>query len=75
MHMSNMEDSKGRILVVDDEQNICESIKKTLERSGYSVSTSHDGYEALKKVRADSYDMDFRYWTKLKSLIIELLSA
>ncbi|MGB7292269.1 MAG: sigma-54 dependent transcriptional regulator [Thermodesulfobacteriota bacterium] len=55
--MSNTEESKGRILVIDDEQNICESIKKTLERSGYSVSTSHDGYEALKKVRADAYDM------------------
>jgi two-component system response regulator AtoC len=57
MRMSDTEESKGRILVVDDEQNICESIKKTLERSGYSVSTSHDGYEALKRVRADAYDM------------------
>jgi DNA-binding NtrC family response regulator len=57
MHVSNNEESKGRILVVDDEQNICESIKKTLERSGYSVSTSQDGHEALRKVRTDGYDM------------------
>jgi len=57
MCMSNKEEGKGRILVVDDEHNICESIKKTLERSGYSVSTAHDGYEAVKKVRTDGYDM------------------
>ena len=57
MRTSSNEESKGRILVVDDEKNICESIKKTLERSGYSVSTSQDGYEALKGVRTDGYDM------------------
>jgi DNA-binding NtrC family response regulator len=57
MRMKNSGESKGRILVVDDEKNICESIKKTLERSGYSVTTSQDGYEALKEVRTDGYDM------------------
>ncbi len=57
MNMRNTEQIRGRILVVDDEQHICESVKKTLERSGYSVSTTNDGYDALKKVRADSYDM------------------
>ncbi|MBR4065560.1 MAG: response regulator transcription factor [Bacteroidaceae bacterium] len=37
----------ARILVVDDEMDICEILKFNLENSGYSVDTANSGEEAL----------------------------
>ncbi len=41
-----MEGSLGKILVVDDDKNICEVIKMYLENSGYHVKVANDGREA-----------------------------
>ncbi|MFR1709936.1 MAG: response regulator [Clostridium sp.] len=41
-----MEGNLGKILVVDDDKNICEVIKMYLENSGYNVKVSNDGREA-----------------------------
>lgn len=38
-----------RILVVDDEQDLCEILKFNLENSGYEVDTANSGSEALAK--------------------------
>ena len=38
-----MEGKIGKILVVDDDQNICEVIKMYLESSGYDTKISNDG--------------------------------
>lgn len=40
-------DSKARILVVDDELDICEILKFNLENSGYDVDIATSGEEAL----------------------------
>jgi two-component system, NtrC family, response regulator AtoC len=48
---------KGRILVIDDEERICEAIVKALDRVGYSVDATSDGATALDTVRSNSYDM------------------
>jgi DNA-binding NtrC family response regulator len=48
---------KGRILVIDDEERICEAVGKALDRVGYSVDTTSDGATALETVRSKSYDM------------------
>jgi len=48
---------KGRILVVDDEENICEAVKKALERIGYAVETSFDATQALEKIHRSAFDM------------------
>jgi DNA-binding response OmpR family regulator len=45
-----------KVLVVDDEQAICELIKLDLEFEGYLVETAFDGREALEKV--ESFDPD-----------------
>ena len=37
-----------KILVVDDERNICELIRLYLEKEGYSVVMAHDGAEAVE---------------------------
>lgn len=45
------------ILVVDDEINAREGLTKLLQRSGYEVSAAENGFEALKKVKNNTYDL------------------
>lgn len=49
--------SLGKILVVDDDKNICELLRLYLEKEGYSVILSHDGEEAIVKFNALNPDM------------------
>lgn len=42
-----MEGTMGKVLVVDDDENIAEIIKMYLESAGYSVKLCYDGKEAL----------------------------
>ncbi len=46
-----------RVLLVDDEQDIVDTIKYSLELRGYEVDTAHDGLAALSKARAGNYNM------------------
>ena len=47
----------SRILVVDDEQNICELLSLYLVKEGYTVETAGDGEEAIKKFQSFSPDL------------------
>jgi two-component system response regulator MprA len=40
------------IVVVDDEEAICETLKDVLEEEGYAVEVAGDGVEALEILRA-----------------------
>ena len=44
------------ILVIDDEKEICESIKMILEYEDYSVDYTTDSYKGLQKLEYGSYD-------------------
>lgn len=46
-----------RILIVDDEERICESLKRLLMKEGYTVLTATDGDSALQKVGKEPVDM------------------
>ncbi len=46
-----------RVLVVDDEQNICSMLTKFLRSSGYSCESFIDPTEALKVLRQNSFDL------------------
>ncbi len=48
---------KNKILVVDDEADLVETLKFRLEISGYDVSTALDGQEGLKKARTENPDL------------------
>ncbi|MFQ6102856.1 MAG: response regulator transcription factor [Candidatus Glassbacteria bacterium] len=48
---------KKRILIVDDEPSILETIKFHLEMSEYEVIPASDGMEALKLARAENPDL------------------
>jgi len=46
-----------KILIVDDEKPIVDSIKYTLYKEGYDVVVSYDGEDALEKVRKENPDL------------------
>jgi DNA-binding response OmpR family regulator len=46
-----------KILVVDDEKTVCDSIKKILSRKGYSVDNTLNADEAVDKIKNNSYDL------------------
>ena len=48
---------RPRILVVDDELNICQSCAKVLTRMDYEVDYALNGYDALKKVAGKPFDV------------------
>ena len=47
----------AKILVVDDEQNICELLTLYLVKEGYTVETAGDGEEALRKFSSFNPDL------------------
>lgn len=47
---------KKRILVVDDEADLCSLIQCNLEKQGFEVDVAYDGDECLSKVRANPPD-------------------
>lgn len=48
---------KSRVLVVDDDKAVRESLRRSLEFNGYDVSLAGDGAEALAMVAASSPDV------------------
>ncbi len=51
------EQSKGRILVIDDEADIRESLETLLEIEGYDVQLAPDATSGLKRLETSSYDL------------------
>jgi CheY-like chemotaxis protein len=49
--------TKGNVLVVDDEINLCRILGAKLTKSGYSVVAVHDGAQAVEKVRESDFDL------------------
>ena len=52
-----MKVSEQRILVVDDERDICRALEFLLSREGYKVATAYSGQDALKKIEAEEFDL------------------
>ena len=46
-----------KILVVDDDANICELLRLYLTKEGYQVTVANDGEEGLEKFNAVKPDM------------------
>jgi DNA-binding response OmpR family regulator len=62
-----------KILVVDDEKSVCDSVKKILTRKGYEVDNSLDADEALNKMKVTPYDLVITDLMMPKTNGIELL--
>ena len=62
-----------KILVVDDEKSVCDSVKKILTRKGYEVDNSMDADEAISKLKGTSYDLVITDMMMPKTSGLELL--
>ncbi len=49
--------SNGKILIVDDDLNICELLKLYVEREDYAVVIANDGEDAVNKFRLERPDL------------------
>src|SRR3989338_9714442 len=48
---------KRKILIVDDDKNIIETLKTRLETNGYRIVTASNGLEGLDKANAEKPDL------------------
>ena len=48
-----MADVSDRILIVEDEESLADSVRYNLEREGYIVTVAYDGRHALERFRAE----------------------
>jgi DNA-binding response OmpR family regulator len=51
-----------RILIVEDERQMAEQLRKGLEREGYSVLVAHDGQQALDYAHTVDHDLMILDW-------------
>ena len=49
--------SMGKILVVDDDYNICELLRLYIEKEGYDVVIANDGGQAITKFKMEKPDL------------------
>jgi len=49
--------TKQKVLVIDDEENVCELISLYFGKAGYEVLTATDGTDGIEKVRQDRPDI------------------
>lgn len=50
------------VLVVDDENTVCNSCRKILTQEGYNVDVALSGKEALNKVKGNGFDVVIADW-------------
>ncbi|MBM4175546.1 MAG: sigma-54-dependent Fis family transcriptional regulator [Ignavibacteria bacterium] len=48
-----------KILIIDDDKNICESVKMILEYEKYLVDIAHDAFEGIEKIKNENYGAIF----------------
>lgn len=46
-----------KILIVEDEETVRDTLASVLKEEGYSVSTAVDGYDAIKQIENDFFDL------------------
>jgi two-component system response regulator HydG len=68
---------KKKILIIDDDIDICALLSKFLAKNGYETETAHSGSKGLEKFKAAHYDIvlcDFRLGDKKdgKEILLEI---
>lgn len=46
-----------KVLIIDDEEVVCENLRLPLEEVGYQVETVTSGEEALQSLKRETYDL------------------
>lgn len=55
--MSAKENTQHHALVVDDDETFCDQITHVLHQLGFTVETSFDGLDALKRCQSSRFDV------------------
>lgn len=71
--MKNVQPATPRILLVDDESKLVQSLTQGLEEGGYVVVSATDGDTALRLISEDSFDLAVFDWMLPGQSGIELL--
>ena len=50
-YLYNMKTENAKILIIDDEQYICDSCRQVFVKDGYQVDIANDGISGLRKIR------------------------
>lgn len=50
---------QGPILVIDDDPQICDILRRTLEKEGHRVVIAHDGFQAIREFELNRPSMLF----------------
>jgi two-component system response regulator (stage 0 sporulation protein F) len=50
-------DSPKKILIVDDDEELCSIFKQALEEEGYIIFTAQNGKDALVKIKVEHFDL------------------
>ena len=53
----NLEQSKQKILLIDDDKTLCEVLGEELEQENYNVSCTFSGKEGLSRLALDTYNL------------------
>src|SRR5689334_10643296 len=51
-----LEEPKGSVLLVDDDEQVLRMHQRTLERAGYAIRTASNGVQAMEKLSAGGID-------------------
>ncbi len=49
--------NKKKVLIVDDNPKICETLSDILDEEGYQIITACNGQDALEKIHDDSFNL------------------
>ena len=52
-----MDNSKKRIIVIDDDKSILRTFTRILQKRGYEIDVAETGKEAIEKSKLKSYDL------------------
>ncbi len=50
-------EQKTTVLIVDDEQGLCDTLSKILSKKGYETATATSGFEALDMIKKRAFDI------------------
>ncbi len=50
-------ETKHKILIVDDNEELCQNLSDILELKGYEISTAYDGYHAIESIKLKKFSV------------------
>ena len=68
----------SRILIIDDDVDMCSLLSRYLQRKGFEVDSAHNGAKGIAKVKESNFDVvlcDFRLGDKEGSQVLREIKA